>query len=224
MTTMNNTMQMVLVAAAAVLVSMTVQAADESQADESQQVGNFTVKNSVDEFGKVQASAQTVGEHATMLMWVCTPGREPGVQVGWYWGRFLMGDRGRIRTTYRFGDGTASEVMWQLGGSHKGVFAEDGGLFTTYARVSQRTDRKPSRELSTPSDTLLIRVTDRDGHSVTEKFTLTGLELALAHLPCSEAAGLPNAFRDKLLRESQKVDAPAPVAGTSAFWKGANEK
>jgi len=171
----------------------------QSQRDQSQQVGNFTIKNSVDEFGKAHATAETVGEHATTLMWVCTPDREPGVQVGWVWERFMAGNAGRIHITYRFGQGPASDANWELAGSHKGVFADS--LFTTYGRMAQQ----PGGSLgAAPSDTLLIRVTDRDGDSVTETFTLTGLALAMAHLPCSEAIGLPNAYRDKLLKESQK--------------------
>ena len=170
------------------------------QPDQSKQVGHFTVKNSVDEFGKAQATAETVGEHATTLMWVCTPGREPGVQVGWVFGRVLVGQAGRIHTTYRFGQGRASEATWELAGSNKGVFAAP--TFTSNARMAQMSGNPLSG--GAPSETLLIRVTDRDGDAVTETFTLTGLDLALAHLPCSEAAGLPNALRDKLLKESQK--------------------
>jgi hypothetical protein len=173
----------------------------QDQPDQSQRIGNFTVKNSLDEFGKANATAETVGEHATTLTWVCTPDREPGVQLGWVWGRLLVGNAGRIHITYRFGQGRASEAMWELAGSRKGVFAAP--TFTSDARMAQMPGN-PLVKPGAPSERVLIRVTDRDGDSVTETFTLTGLDLALAHLPCAEAAGLPNALKDKLLKESYK--------------------
>ena len=142
-------------------------------AAESKQIGAFTVKSEKDPMSDANRNSimadgvEKPGPHG--LAWLC---REDGLNVMFFWGRYLMSHDSSISVAYRFPNQPAVAKGWDMATIHKAAFIPMSQVktFTSMAQTA---------------DSVTLRVMDRDGDVVTETFRLDGLAEALRTLPCA---------------------------------------
>jgi len=140
--------------------------------------GSFMVRKKLDAMTDADRStALTLGESRTSsLAWMCMP---DGLNVGLLFGRYLSGDRANtIRVDHRWPDELATMGWWDIAANHKAAFLPIRSV-------------RAFTEKAVTAKTITFRVSDGDGETVTDTFTLTRLADALKQLPCAAALQPP---------------------------------
>ena len=143
-----------------------------AQQPQEKKVGSFTLIKTADKMTDEDRSrAITFGEDQKgALTWICL---EDGLNVGFLWNTYLIGNDGNITVQHRFDEGPARTNDWDMATTHKLGYVPMRMVkaFTAHAESAR---------------TLTLRATDKDGDTVTDTFPLRGLTAAVAQLPCAK--------------------------------------
>jgi hypothetical protein len=142
-----------------------------AQTRKPQQIGSFHVTIRADAMSDAdRSSILTIGaDGSASIAWKCM---DDGLNVVCLFGKYLMGDNDYIQVEYRFPSQTAIGTRWDLSTSHEAAFLSMENVEAFTAQSLQ-------------AATVTLRVTDRDGETITDRFSLNGLAAALKQLPCA---------------------------------------
>lgn len=136
--------------------------------------GRFEVSKSTDPLDDtVTTMIGTGGESTkTALVWRCGT-KDSAPVVAFFFGRYFTGGQTRqVYVEHRFVPDKAEIAGWTIAGQNRDFVLMPADMIAAFTKRART------------ADTLVMRVTDIDGESVTDTFKMTGLPEALSKLPC----------------------------------------